>query len=114
MDKLPNTIVEQASRATPGSEVVYSLILLLLLGIALVFYLMYRNERKANHAWAEKSLRATELLATVHLRLEDQLKSQGKVLEFTSKLDSLIEHVSDIKELKGLLETIRQSLQDEK
>lgn len=114
MEQLPGNIIEQASRATPGSEVVYSLILLLLMFVCIIFYMMYKNERKANTAWAEKSLKATELLATVHLRLEDQRKNQDKFVEFTLKLDSLIAHVSDIKELKGLLEAIRKSLEDEK
>ena len=113
MNRLSDTIIDQASRATPGSDVVYSLILLLLIVVAGIFFMLYRNERKSNNMWAEKSLKATELLANVHLRLEDQKRSQDKFLEFTSKLDLLIEHVSDIKALKDLLEALRKSLHDE-
>lgn len=113
MERLSNTIIDQASQASPGSETVYSLILLILIFIAGLFFVLYRNERKANNEWAEKSLKATELLSNVHLRLEDQRRSQDKFLEFTGKLDLLIEHVSDIRALKDLLEALRKSLQDE-
>jgi ABC-type uncharacterized transport system fused permease/ATPase subunit len=109
MEPLIDTLVNQASKASPTTEVVYSLIILILGGISVVFFRMYKAERKANEAWAEKSLKATELLSTVHLRLEDQRKNQDKFLEFSAKLDRLIDYTSDIKELKNLLEVIKDS-----
>jgi|694.fasta_scaffold65159_4 hypothetical protein len=110
MNQFVDTLINQTAKANPSTETVYSLILLILIAVSALLFYLYRSERKENTEWAAKSMKAAELLATIHLRLEDQRKDSDRIEEFNHKIDTLIDNVAKLQELRDLLIAIRESV----
>lgn len=108
---LVGEVVEQASKASPFSEVVYSLIVLILLIGCIVFFRLYVSEKKHNRKMSEKALGLAEIVTSVKLRMDDEKDHGNKLDAILIKLDKIIDGQKQADEIRMLAMTIKNMVE---
>lgn len=125
IEQITQQLLEQINAASPWSQSVFGLIILLLILAVFVSFRLYLKSQTRIHEMANEYLKATMMMTTLKLRIEDNikqiadaekvLKESARTAEMQQKaLESLERAIENIQKISSDLAKLAWKYEDSK